>query len=255
MRLDIGHIVRRGRHSPLPGCGRPPGRLRCSAGGRNPGVARPQSPAGSVLSLGVAVGETPGERGNAGSHTLAAGTHGCSSTTGAAGIITPGMPRPPAGRPAARPGAALVAASLALFLVDLDFFALNLAVPAIAQNLRVSVTDLQWVISGYMLALGAFLIPGGRLGDILGRRRTLIAGVALFSGASTVCGVVDSADVVIGFRLVQGIGAAIIFPICVAVVTNAFPEERRKRAIGNLYGLAAVAVAVRPSSAASSPRP
>jgi MFS family permease len=156
------------------------------------------------------------------------------------------MPRPPAGRPAARPGAALVAASLALFLVDLDFFALNLAVPAIAQNLRVSVTDLQWVISGYMLALGAFLIPGGRLGDILGRRRTLIAGVALFSGASTVCGVVDSADVVIGFRLVQGIGAAIIFPICVAVVTNAFPEERRKRAIGNLYGLAAVAVAVGP---------
>jgi MFS family permease len=156
------------------------------------------------------------------------------------------MPRPPAGRPAARPGAALVAASLALFLVDLDFFALNLAVPAIAQNLRVSVTDLQWVISGYMLALGAFLIPGGRLGDILGRRRTLIAGVALFSGASTVCGVVDSADVVIGFRLVQGIGAAIIFPICVAVVTNAFPGGAAERAIGNLYGLAAVAVAVGP---------
>jgi EmrB/QacA subfamily drug resistance transporter len=158
----------------------------------------------------------------------------------------PASDAPPAGRPAARPGAALVAASLALFLVDLDFFALNLALPAIAQDLGVSVTDLQWVISGYMLALGAFLIPGGRLGDILGRRRTLLAGVALFSGASTVCGVVDSADVVIGFRLVQGIGAAIIFPICVAVVTNAFPEERRKRAIGNLYGLAAVAVAVGP---------
>jgi EmrB/QacA subfamily drug resistance transporter len=153
---------------------------------------------------------------------------------------------PPAGQPAARPGAALVAAALALFLVDLDFFALNLALPAIASDLGVSVTSLQWVISGYMLALGAFLIPGGRLGDILGRRRMLIAGVALFSGASTVCGVVDSADLVIVFRIVQGIGAAIIFPICVAVVTTAFPEERRKRAIGNLYGLAAVAVAVGP---------
>ncbi|MQA75177.1 MAG: MFS transporter [Solirubrobacterales bacterium] len=149
-------------------------------------------------------------------------------------------------RGAPRAGLALVAASLALFLVDLDFFALNLALPAFADELGVSVTDLQWVISGYMLALGAFLIPGGRLGDILGRRRTLIFGLLVFCGASTVCGVVDSAQVVIAFRVVQGIGAAIIFPICVAVVTNAFPERRRKRAIGNLYGLAAVATAVGP---------
>ncbi len=115
-----------------------------------------------------------------------------------------------------------------------------------ADELGVSTTDLQWVISGYMLALGAFLIPGGRLGDILGRRRTLIYGLAIFAGASTVCGLVDSAELVIGFRIVQGIGAAIIFPLCVAVVTNAYPAERRKRAIGNLYGLAAVAVAVGP---------
>jgi EmrB/QacA subfamily drug resistance transporter len=158
----------------------------------------------------------------------------------------PGREAPPAGRAASRPGLALVAASLALFLVDLDFFALNLALPGIAADLGVSTSDLQWVISGYMLALGAFLIPGGRLGDILGRRRTLIGGLAVFAGASTVCGLVDSPDVVIGFRIVQGIGAAIIFPVCVAVVTNAFPEERRKRAIGNLYGLAAVAVAVGP---------
>ena len=158
----------------------------------------------------------------------------------------PGRDTPPAGRAASRPGLALVAASLALFLVDLDFFALNLALPGIADDLGVSTSDLQWVISGYMLALGAFLIPGGRLGDILGRRRTLIGGLLVFSGASTVCGLVDSADLVIGFRILQGIGAAIIFPVCVAVVTNAFPEERRKRAIGNLYGLAAVAVAVGP---------
>jgi EmrB/QacA subfamily drug resistance transporter len=149
-------------------------------------------------------------------------------------------------RSSSRPGLALLAASLALFLVDLDFFALNLALPGMADELGVSTTDLQWVISGYMLALGAFLIPGGRLGDILGRRRTLIYGLAIFAGASTVCGLVDSAQLVIVFRIVQGAGAAIIFPLCVAVVTNAFPEERRKRAIGNLYGLAAVAVAIGP---------
>jgi EmrB/QacA subfamily drug resistance transporter len=158
----------------------------------------------------------------------------------------PANEAPPAGDPHDRPGLALVAAALALFLVDLDFFALNLAVPDMARDLGVSTTDLQWVISGYMLALGAFLIPGGRVGDILGRRRTLIGGLAVFAGASTVCGLVDSASVVIGFRVLQGIGAAVIFPLAVAVVTNAFPENGRKRAIGNLYGLAAVATAIGP---------
>ena len=158
----------------------------------------------------------------------------------------PGRDAPPASGAAARPGLTLVAASLALFLVDLDFFALNLALPAVAGDLGVSVTYLQWVIAGYMLALGAFLIPGGRLGDILGRRRTLIAGIAVFSGASTVCGLVNDPNLVIAFRVVQGTGAAMIFPVCVAVITNAFPPEGRKRAIGNLYGLAAVAVAVGP---------
>ena len=115
-----------------------------------------------------------------------------------------------------------------------------------ADELGVSTTDLQWVISGYMLALGAFLIPGGRLGDDPRPARILICGLAIFAGASTVCGLVDSAQLVILFRIVQGAGAAIIFPLCVAVVTNAFPEDRRKRAIGNLYGLAAVAVAIGP---------
>ena len=91
---------------------------------------------------------------------------------------------PPATPPHARPAATLTAAALALFLVDLDFFALNMALPPMARDLSVSVTDLQWVISGYMLALGAFLIPGGRLGDVIGRRRTLIVGVAIVFAAA-----------------------------------------------------------------------
>ena len=78
----------------------------------------------------------------------------------------------------------LVAASAGMLMVQIDFFALNLALPQMARDLHVEVTDLQWVISGYMLALGAFLIPGGRLGDILGRRRVLIAGIGLFVGSS-----------------------------------------------------------------------
>jgi EmrB/QacA subfamily drug resistance transporter len=140
----------------------------------------------------------------------------------------------------------LAAAAVGLVMVQLDFFALNLALPRMAQDLDVQTTDLQWVISGYMLALASFLIPGGRLGDILGRRPVLIAGLAIFATASAVCGAASSPNLVIGFRVLQGIGAAIMFPLCVAVVTNAFPEERRARAIGNLYGLGAVATAVGP---------
>jgi EmrB/QacA subfamily drug resistance transporter len=142
--------------------------------------------------------------------------------------------------------AVLAAAALSMFVVNLDFFALNLSIPAMADELEVSATEMQWVISGYMLSLAAFLIPGGRLGDILGRRRMLIVGIAIFGGASAAGGAASSAEVLIGFRIAQGIGAAILFPLCIAVVTNAFPEQRRKRAIGNLYGLAAVATAVGP---------
>jgi EmrB/QacA subfamily drug resistance transporter len=140
----------------------------------------------------------------------------------------------------------LAATAIAMFAVNLDFFALNLSVPGMADDLGVSTTDMQWAVSGYMLALGAFLIPGGRLGDIVGRRRMLVAGLAIFGAASLASGLAPSAEVMIGFRIVQGLGAAILFPLCIAVVSNAFPESGRKRAIGNLYGLAAVATALGP---------
>lgn len=140
----------------------------------------------------------------------------------------------------------LTAAAAAMFIVQLDFFSLNLALPAMSEDLGVSVTDLQWVISGYMLALASFFIPGGRLGDILGRKRVLIAGVAIFITASAICGAVSSVGLIIGFRILQGIGGAIIFPLSVAVVSDAFPAEHRARAIGNLYGLAAVSTAIGP---------
>jgi EmrB/QacA subfamily drug resistance transporter len=146
----------------------------------------------------------------------------------------------------ARLGLVLVAAGLAMFIVDLDFFALNLAVPKMAEELDTTATNMQWVISGYMLAGGAFLIPGGRIADILGRKRVLMTGIAMFGGASLACGLAPNPEVLIGFRVVQGMGCAILFPVTIAVVTNAFPEERRKRAIGNLYGLAAVATAAGP---------
>lgn len=145
-----------------------------------------------------------------------------------------------------RLGMVLAACSMAMFATNLDFFALNLSIPGMARELHTSTTDMQWAISGFMLALGSFLIPGGRLGDILGRRRMLIAGTVIFGLTSLAGGLAPSAGFLIGARVLQGVGAAILFPLCIAVVTNTFPEERRKRAIGNLYGLAAAATAVGP---------
>ncbi|MEZ5078659.1 MAG: MFS transporter [Solirubrobacterales bacterium] len=135
---------------------------------------------------------------------------------------------------------------MAMFTVQLDFFALNLALPDMASELEVTVDDLQWVISGYMLALAAFLIPAGRVGDLLGRKRVLLAGLMIFGGSSFVGGLAPTADVVIAARIVQGVGAAILFPLAIAVVTNAFPPEQQMRAIGNIYGLSALGAALGP---------
>src|SRR5436190_1850589 len=140
----------------------------------------------------------------------------------------------------------LVAVALAMFLVQLDFFALNLALPQMAHELHVTTTDMQWAISGYMLAVGALMIPGGRLGDILGRKRVLLAGVVLFGLTSLAAGLSDSAGMVIAFRILVGVGAALSFPVGIAALTNAFPPERRQAAIGNAYGIAAAGTALGP---------
>src|SRR3954454_14476162 len=158
----------------------------------------------------------------------------------------PGAEKPSSPQPEVRLGMVLAATSMAMFATNLDFFALNLSIPGMARELDTSTTNMQWAISGFMLALGSFLIPGGRLGDVLGRRRMLITGTAIFGLASLAGGLAPSAGFLIGARLIQGIGAAILFPLSIAVVTNAFPEDRRKRAIGNLYGLAAAATAIGP---------
>ena len=80
----------------------------------------------------------------------------------------------------------------ALFCIQLDFFSLSLALPTIAADLGTTATNLQWLLSGYMIALGSLLIPAGRAGDVLGRRRVLLVGVGVFGLTSLVCGLVSS---------------------------------------------------------------
>jgi len=135
---------------------------------------------------------------------------------------------------------------MALFCVQIDYFAMNLALPRLASELNSTAADLQWVISVYMLALGAFMVPAGRIGDIFGRRRTLLAGVALFGVASALCALAPSATLLIVFRAVQGLGAALIFPVSVSVLTNAFPAVRASYAIGLAYGIAGLGNAAGP---------
>jgi EmrB/QacA subfamily drug resistance transporter len=135
---------------------------------------------------------------------------------------------------------------MALFCVQIDYFAVNLALPRMASELHSTAADLQWVISIYMLSLGAFMVPAGRVGDIFGRRRALLAGVALFGLASVLCAIAPSATLIIAFRALQGIGAALIFPVSVSVLTNAFPAVRAGRAIGLAYGIAGLGNAAGP---------
>ncbi|TDO17912.1 EmrB/QacA subfamily drug resistance transporter [Mycobacterium sp. BK086] len=140
----------------------------------------------------------------------------------------------------------LAAVSIALFCVQIDYFAVNLALPRIAADLDTTTTDLQWVISVYMLTLGAFMVPAGRIGDIFGRRRALLAGIALFGVASVGCAIAPDAGLLIAARAVQGIGAALIFPVSVSVLTNAYSAQESSRAIGLAYGIAGLGNAAGP---------
>jgi EmrB/QacA subfamily drug resistance transporter len=140
----------------------------------------------------------------------------------------------------------LIAVSLALFCVQLDFFALNLAVPSIGRGLHAGAQDAQWVLSAYMLSLGALLIAGGRLGDLLGRRRVLLVGVSVFGVASVACAVAPTLEALIAARALQGAGAAVILPGAVSVLSNTYSSDRAGKAIGMAFGLSGVGNALGP---------
>ncbi|MFD9165520.1 MFS transporter [Streptomyces sp. NPDC059558] len=148
--------------------------------------------------------------------------------------------------PAARRTGAFAAVAVALFCIQLDFFALNLAIPGIAAELGVTVSAAQWTLSAYMLAIGCFFIVGGRVGDVFGRRGTLLAGIALFTAGSVGCALAPALGPLVLARIAQGIGAAFVFPVSVAVITNTFPEQSRAKALGAAFGIANIGTAIGP---------
>src|SRR6202158_6631714 len=113
---------------------------------------------------------------------------------------------------------------LAGFLDFVDTTIVNVALPSIRHGLGFSVENLQWVISGYLLTYGGLLLLGGRAADLLGRRRLLVAGTSLFALSSLAAGLAGSSGVLIGARLAQGVGAALMLPAALSLLTTTFKE-------------------------------
>jgi EmrB/QacA subfamily drug resistance transporter len=121
----------------------------------------------------------------------------------------------------------------AFFMVILDVSIVNVALPSIQKDLHFSPGDLQWVLSAYALTFGGFLLLGGRVADLLGRRRVFMVGVALFTLASLACGLSSTEGMLIGARAVQGLGAAILSPAALSIITTTFEEgSERNKALG-----------------------
>src|SRR5262249_3319564 len=141
---------------------------------------------------------------------------------------------------------ALALVCLVQFMVILDIAIVTLALPSIKTSLHFSETGLQWVISAYTLTFGGLLLLGGRAGDLLGRRRVLIAGLIVFTSASLVCGVAPASASVIGARGVEGVGAAILSPATLAIVSTTFPDPgaERNKAMGIFFAMGGLGPAV-----------
>jgi EmrB/QacA subfamily drug resistance transporter len=134
---------------------------------------------------------------------------------------------------------------IAQLMVVLDATIVNVALPSIQRSLHMTTGNLQWVVNAYTLAFGGFLLLGGRAADLFGRRRLFFAGVALFSAASLLNGLASSSGMLIGSRALQGLGAALVAPACLAIVDTTFsdPDDQRK-ALGLWAGLSAGGAAV-----------
>src|SRR5262249_52118246 len=125
----------------------------------------------------------------------------------------------------------LAATILGSSLAFIDGTVVNVALPALQADLNATITDVQWVIEAYALFLGSLILVGGSLGDQFGRRRVFLAGVAVFVAASVGCGVAGSTRVLIASRAVQGIGAALLVPGSLAIISATFDDASRGRAI------------------------
>ena len=140
----------------------------------------------------------------------------------------------------------LAAVAFGLFMIMLDNTVVNVALPSIASDLKISISELEWIVTGYALTFAALLITGGKLADMYGRRRIFVIGLAIFSLSSLACGLAPNAGFLIGARAVQGLGAALMNPATLSIITATFPPRQRGQAIGIWAGVSAMALAIGP---------
>jgi EmrB/QacA subfamily drug resistance transporter len=145
-----------------------------------------------------------------------------------------------------RPWTALILLSVAQFMVVLDITVVNVALPSIGQDLGIREADLQWVVTTYVLLTGGLLLLGGRIADVLARRAVFLAGLSLFTVASLLSGLAESGGMLIAARAAQGVGAALLTPAALSIVTSFYTGAQRAKALGawSAIGSAGAAVGV-----------
>src|SRR5213592_1623318 len=131
-------------------------------------------------------------------------------------------------------------------MIMLDNTVVNVALLSMQSALRIGPSELEWVVVGYALSFATFMLTGGKLADLYGRRAIFIVGLAIFTGASLACGMAPSAGFLIGARVVQGMGAALMNPATLSIITATFPPRQRGMAIGIWAGVSALALAIGP---------
>jgi EmrB/QacA subfamily drug resistance transporter len=140
----------------------------------------------------------------------------------------------------------LAAVSFGLFMIMLDNTVVNVALPAIQEDLGVGLSELEWVVSGYALTFAALMLIGGKLADAYGRRLIFVIGIVVFTLASLACGLSTSGDMLIAARVAQGAGAALMNPATLSIIAATFPPRERGTAIGIWAGVSALALAIGP---------
>jgi EmrB/QacA subfamily drug resistance transporter len=140
----------------------------------------------------------------------------------------------------------LGALAFALFMIMLDNTVVNVALPSIQADLGIGLSELEWTVNAYALTFAVLMLTGGKLADYVGRRRVFLIGLTIFTLSSLVCGLATSGETLIGARTVQGVGAALMMPATLSIISATFPPHQRGLAIGIWAGVSAMALAIGP---------
>ncbi len=140
----------------------------------------------------------------------------------------------------------LAAVSFGLFMIMLDNTVVNVALPSIQRDLGADLSELEWIVTGYALTFASLMLVGGKVADAYGRRRIFVLGIVVFTFASFLCGISNSSEMLIGARVLQGAGAALMNPATLSIIAATFPPRERGTAIGIWAGTSAMALAIGP---------